>query len=136
MIKLGVAIIIVSHSNKIAEGLKELILQMAKENVKVEAVGGIGFDSKALGSDPLKIKENIMKMSSEDGIALVCDFGSTILSAKAVLKMVPEELRKKVVILDTPLVEGAFTAAIEASTGASLEEVVKSAEEARSFHKF
>ena len=41
-----VGIVIVSHSNKVAEGVKELALQMAKE-VPIAAAGGTSEDRKA-----------------------------------------------------------------------------------------
>ncbi len=130
-----VGIVIISHSKKLAEGVKELVLQMVREGVKIEAVGGVAADPKALGTDPLRVKEAIEKVFDEKGVLIVGDFGSAILSARVALKMLPEEKRKLVAIANAPLVEGAFAAAVEASTGGDLESVKEAAEEARNLKK-
>ncbi|MCD6458046.1 MAG: PTS-dependent dihydroxyacetone kinase phosphotransferase subunit DhaM [Thermoproteales archaeon] len=130
-----VGIVIVSHSKKLAEGVKELIEQMVKGEVKIEAVGGVAVDPKALGTDPLRVKEAILKVMDEKGVLILGDFGSAILSARMALNMLPQEIKDKIAIANAPLVEGAFTAAVEASTGEDLETVKKVAEEARNLKK-
>lgn len=128
-----VAIIIFSHSKKLAEGLKEIIDQMTKSSVKVEAIGG-AIDQ-TLGSNPVELVNTIIRLSNEDWILIFCDFGSTVLAAKSALKTLPKELLNKVIIVDAPIVEGAFAAAVEASAGSSLQDIIKAAEEARNYHK-
>ncbi|RLE77478.1 MAG: PTS mannose transporter subunit IID [Thermoprotei archaeon] len=130
-----VGIVIISHSKKLAEGVKELVEQMVKGDVKIEAVGGVAVDPNALGTDPIRVKEAIMKVMDEQGVLILGDFGSAILSARVALNMIPPEIRSKIAIANAPLVEGAFVAAVEASTGENLETVKKAAEEARNLRK-
>ncbi|MEL9991326.1 MAG: dihydroxyacetone kinase phosphoryl donor subunit DhaM [Thermoproteus sp.] len=128
-----VGIIIFSHSKKLAEGLLEIINQMTKGSVKIEAVGGTSDAS--LGSDPLGLRVAIDKLASEDMILIFCDFGSTVLAAKSVIKMLPKELASRVVIADAPIVEGAFVAAVEVSAGSTPTEVLKAIKDVCNYHK-
>jgi dihydroxyacetone kinase DhaKLM complex PTS-EIIA-like component DhaM len=45
------------------------------------------------------------------------------------IELLPDDRRKKVVVCNAPIVEGAILAATEASGGASLDEVRRTAEE-------
>jgi len=49
--------------------------------------------------------------------------------------MLPPEETAKVVIVDAPILEGAMLAAVEASCGAPIEQVIEAAEEARNLRK-
>ncbi len=132
------SLVIVSHSRKLAEGLKEILEQIAK-NIKIIAIGGVAVGKSsegALGSDPVRIKETFLSLANEDAIFVICDFGSTVLAVKYAIKMLPEELIKKIHLIDAPLVEGAYAAAVEISSGSTVEEVIKAAENSRNFHKF
>ena len=60
------------------------------------------------------------------------DLGSAILTVRHVLERGNGSVR----LADAPLVEGAVAAAVIASVGSSLDDVVKAAEEARDAHKF
>jgi dihydroxyacetone kinase phosphotransfer subunit len=129
-----VSIVIVSHSRKLAEGLKEILDQVAK-NIKIVAVGGAGDAGEILGSNPNKIRDAIMDLFNEDAIFIICDFGSTVLSIKYVINILPDNIKKKIYLIDAPLVEGAYAIAVEASSGSSIDEILKAAEDARNFHK-
>lgn len=122
-----VGLVIASHSPKIAEGTAELVRHMAGE-VEIVAVGG---DSDGgLGTDPERLQAAIEGMKADE-ILVFMDIGSAILSAETVLEMLSPEVREKVRLVDTPLVEGAFSAGVMASTGADAEECVEAAMEAR-----
>ncbi|MEM3836067.1 dihydroxyacetone kinase phosphoryl donor subunit DhaM [Pyrobaculum sp.] len=129
-----VSIVIVSHSAKLAEGLKELLTQVAK-NITIFAVGGLG-EGNILGSDVNKVKDVLMSLRGEDAIIVLCDFGSTVLAVKASLKMIPEDLAKRIYLVDAPLVEGAYAAAVEASAGSPIDDVIKAAKDACNLRKF
>lgn len=128
-----VGIVLVSHSKKMGEGLLDLIKQMTTDKVKIEVAAGTS-DGR-LGTDALMIQEKIKKVSSEDGVLIIVDLGSAVMSAEMAIESLDEPLREKTKILDAPFVEGAVAAAMEASFGKSLEEVICEAEKSRKLKK-
>lgn len=116
-----VGIVLVSHSNKLAEGLKELISQMAGE-VKISAAGGT--DDNRIGTDPMKIMDSIEEVYSEDGVLLFYDIGSALMNAELALDMIDEVISERVKICKVSMVEGAFVAAIESSMNKSIDEIL------------
>jgi dihydroxyacetone kinase phosphotransfer subunit len=136
-----VNLVIVSHCAKLAEGVKELAESMTaigdSTDVQIAAVGGILADdgSYRLGTDALRICEAINLVWDEDGVLLLVDLGSAVLSAQLALDLLPEEIKESCLISNAPLVEGALVAALEASVGHSLEAVNKAAEDAGAFSK-
>ncbi len=120
-------IVIVSHSSKIAEGVCELAGQMAPGFSAMIPVGGL--EDGTLGTDPVRIMEAIRSVDQGDGVVLLADLGSGIMSAEAAMELLEGEI--PVWIADAPLVEGAVVAVVEASAGAAPEEVVRAAESAR-----
>lgn len=132
-----VNLVIVSHCHSLAEGVKELAEQMANGEVKITAVGGIVVDDlpPALGTDAVRISEAIGEVWTPDGVLILVDLGSAILSAELALEMVSEEMQARCTISNAPLVEGAVIAALEASVNHSLEAVNEAAEAACDYAK-
>lgn len=126
-----VGMVIVSHSSKIAEGVCELALQMASDYEKMIPAGGL--EDGSLGTDPMRILDALRSANDGDGVAVLVDLGSGIMSAEAAIELLDGEFPAR--IADAPLVEGAVVAVIEASTDASLEEVIQAAESARGEEK-
>ncbi|WP_179316856.1 phosphoenolpyruvate--protein phosphotransferase [Winogradskyella undariae] len=122
-----VSIVIVSHSKKLAEGVKELAEQMSQNKVKIAAAGGLDDESSPIGTDAFKIMEAIELVDSEDGILVLMDIGSAVMNAELATEMLPEEIMKRVLLCEAPLVEGAIAAAAQSMVGANLEAVVKEA---------
>ncbi|WPC44664.1 dihydroxyacetone kinase phosphoryl donor subunit DhaM [Clostridium sp. JS66] len=118
-----VGIVIVSHSEKIAEGVKALALQMAEE-VPMAAAGGTS-DGR-IGTDMEKISNAINEVYSEDGVLVLFDLGSAFMNAEMAVDFLPDNMKEKVEILDAALVEGAVTAAVESSINKSREGIKKS----------
>ncbi|AKN30658.1 PTS mannose transporter subunit IID [Clostridium carboxidivorans P7] len=118
-----VGIVIVSHSEKIAEGVKALALQMAEE-VPMAAAGGTS-DGR-IGTDMEKISNAINEVYSEDGVLVLFDLGSAFMNAEMALDFLPDDMKEKVEIVDAALVEGAVTAAVESSISKSREDIKKS----------
>ena len=128
-----VGIVIVSHSREIASGTAALAAQMAGPEVRIEAAGG--DPDGGLGTDGSLVGAAIAAADQGDGAIVLGDLGSAILTARAVL----EERASgngSVRLVDAPLVEGAIAAAVVASAGMALDEVVSAAEEARAVPKF
>lgn len=118
---MSVGLVVVSHSAKIAEGVVEMAAQMAG-GVRLRAAGGT--DEGGIGTDATLIAEAIAAADEGDGVLVFADLGSAVLSAQlAIDELVDEQRRGRVRIAEAPLVEGAVIAAIQASTGSSLDEV-------------
>ena len=126
-----VGLVIVSHSSKIAEGVRDLVLQMAPDYQQLIPAGGL--EDGTLGTDTMKILEAVRAANDGDGVALLVDLGSGIMSAETAIELLDGEFPAR--IADAPLVEGAVVAVIEASTGASLDEVIEAAEGVRGEEK-
>ena len=126
-----VGIVIVSHSREIASGTAALAAQMAGPEVRIEAAGG--DPDGGLGTDGARVSAAIAAADQGDGAVVLGDLGSSILTARAVLE---DQVNGSVRLVDAPLVEGAVAAAVVASAGMSLDDVVAAAEEARGTAKF
>jgi PTS hybrid protein len=124
-----VGIVVVSHSAEIARGVVDMAGQMAGEDVWLEAVGGDSHGT--LGTDEGRVREAIGRADQGDGVAILADLGSAVLTIQHIL----ESRTGGVKLADAPVVEGAVAAAVVASVGLSLDEVVKAAEEARDARK-
>lgn len=125
-----VGIVFVSHSAKIGEGLVELARQMAPTSALVAAGG---TDEGGIGTSFTKVSEGIAEADSGEGVAILCDLGSAILTAESALDFLDDDQRERVSIVDAPLVEGGVAAAVTAETGGDLAAVVRAALSARSF---
>jgi multiphosphoryl transfer protein len=123
-----VGIVIVSHSAVLAESVVELAREMGGPEVAVEPAGGVDAPEPALGTDAMKVLAAIERADTGDGVLILMDLGSAVLSAETALDLLPPESRQRVALSDAPLVEGAVAAAVSAKAGATLEQV---AEEAR-----
>src|SRR5438309_1515601 len=122
-----VGIVVVSHSSRLAAGVVELAREMGGGAVAIEAAGGLEAGT-ALGTSATLIAAAIERASSEDGVLVLMDLGSAVLSAEAALELLDAGRGGKVVLSDGPLAEGAVIAAVAAGAGSSLAEV---ADEAR-----
>jgi PTS hybrid protein len=128
-----VGLVVVSHSARIAEGIVELAGQMAGE-VRIEAAGGT--DDGGLGTDAGLIAEAIEAADSGDGVLVLVDLGSAVLSASmAIDELVTDDVRARTRIAEAPVVEGTVVAAVQASTGSDLDAVEAAAVEAATMRK-
>jgi dihydroxyacetone kinase phosphotransfer subunit len=126
-----VGLVLVSHSEQLAAGLREMVVHLAPGEVTVEAAGGT--DDGRFGTSYQRIAAAIATADRGDGVVVLADLGSAVLTARTVLDDHP---RADVVLVDAPLVEGAVAAAVLASTGADLADVSAAAAEAREVPKF
>src|SRR4029079_11924509 len=127
-----IGIVLVSHSAALAEGLAEMADQIAGGEVCIIAAGG-GPDG-TLGTRGDVIVDAIAEADSGNGVLILADLGSAILSVKAALASGDVE-GTRALLADAPLVEGAVAAAVAASIGEDLEAVRGAAEEAWSVRK-
>ncbi len=122
-----IGIVIVSHSAKLAEGVVELAREMGGNDLLMQGVGGINSPSQHLGTDPVMILEAIEKVYSADGVLVLMDLGSALLSAEMAIEMLPPQKARVVRLCDAPLVEGAVAAAVQARLGSPIEQVIQEA---------
>jgi phosphocarrier protein FPr len=120
-----VGIVVVSHSARLAEGVVELAREMGGEEVRIEAAGGLADPAGAIGTDPVLVMEAIERARGEDGVLVLMDLGSALMSAEMAVELAGEA--GPVVLSEAPLVEGAVAAAATARVGGSLEEVAAEA---------
>ena len=121
-----VGLVVVSHSQKIAEGVCELAAQICQNGARIIPAGGLADGT--LGTDAARIAEAVRSADSGDGVLILCDIGSSILSSDLALELLGDGAHAE--IADAPLVEGAIAAAAEAGCGSALPEVKEAAEEA------
>lgn len=140
-----VGLVLVSHSEKLAEGVAELAAQLGGEDVPIAAAGGT--DDGGLGTSIEKVERAIRAADRGAGVLLLADLGSAVLTIKALLDEFGDgepagppapstsPSTPRVLLADAPLVEGAVAAVVTAAAGADLAAVLASAEEARSYRK-
>ncbi len=123
-----VSIVIVSHSASLAEGVRELAAQMVQGSaVQIAAAGGIDDPDNPIGTDAMKVHEAIQSVYSDDGVVVLVDLGSAIMSTEMAVEFLPEEQQANVRLCGAPLVEGAIAAAVQASVGGTLDQVCEEA---------
>jgi dihydroxyacetone kinase phosphotransfer subunit len=128
----SVGLVLVSHSARLAEGLRELVEQVAQGRVAVAVAAGGPEDS--LGTNAVAIGEAVESLAA-GGVVVLLDLGSAVLSAETALETLAPDVRARVRLADAPFVEGAVAAAVEASLGSDLEAVLIAAESARGQEK-
>lgn len=125
-----VGIVLVSHSEPLAEGLRSILSQVAP-GVPIGVAGGT--DDGGVGTSAVKIKEAVESVYAAPGVVILFDLGSALLNTELAMEWLGEG--KKVRIADAPFVEGAYAAAVEAGCGSSLDEVLQAAEGAKALQK-
>lgn len=112
-----VALVFVSHSAQVAEGLVAIAEQMAPD-VIIVAAGGIGEGR--IGTSYERVESAALEalgVPGVDGVVMLTDLGSATLTAAAVLDGVDDP---RLVLAEGPFVEGAVAAAVAAQTGGDL----------------
>lgn len=124
-----VGIVVVSHSQKLAEGTVELAKLMAGD-ANIVASGGL--DDGQAGTSFEKIMSAVEEVHEEDGVAVLMDMGSAVMTTEMVIEALGYD---DVVMLDGPIVEGAIVAALESALGTPLEKLQAKVDEARETRK-
>lgn len=122
-----VGIVVVSHSFGLAQGVAELARQMGGPDVRIETAGGLDLPDHPIGTDAVMVMEAVERAWAPEGVLILMDLGSAVLSAEMALELLPEDHRVNVVLCEAPLVEGAVAAAVTAKLGAALEAVAAEA---------
>ncbi|MEH2354756.1 phosphoenolpyruvate--protein phosphotransferase [Nostoc sp.] len=123
----AIAIVIVSHSKQLALGVRELAAQMVQGQVPIAVAAGIEDSENPLGTDPIQVYEAIASVFSDDGVLVLMDLGSALLSAEMAIEFLPEAQQEKVYLCEAPLVEGAIAAVVAAAAGRDIHQVMAEA---------
>ena len=124
-----VGLVIVSHSSKLAEGVVDLARMMAK-TAPIAPAGGL--EDGSFGTSFEKISAAVDQVYSDDGVLILMDMGSAVMTAEMVMESMEE---RKIVLADCPVAEGAVTAAVDAEAGMGLEEILADLEQVGSLKK-
>jgi PTS hybrid protein len=120
-----VALVLVSHSARLAEGARELAAQMAPE-VLIVVAGGDGAGG--LGTSFDLVEEALTEATADGRSAVVLtDLGSAVLTTESVLELLDEDVAARVHLADAPFVEAAVAAGVTAAGGAPVGEVLGAA---------
>lgn len=128
-------LVLVSHSEQLVTGLGAIVAQFGGSDVPLALAGGT--EDGRIGTTAPRIEGAIRSVLDDgaDGALVLLDFGSALMSLEIALETLEPDLRSRVRVSDAPLVEGAFLAGVQASTGASLDEVAEAARGWRSIPK-
>ena len=132
------SLVLVSHSGTLVAGLRDMVAQVAGDDVRVTIAGGT--EDGRLGTSAPRIAEALRAAiggpdDRADGVLVLLDLGSAALSLEIALEELDPTDRAIVQVSGAPLVEGAVMAAVQASVGASLDDVARAASEAASMPK-
>lgn len=117
-----VGIVVVSHSYQLAKAAVALSSEMTHGRpLQIEIAAGL--DEHTFGTDAIAVQEAIEKVAADDGVLVLMDLGSAVLSAELALDLIDPETAAKVRLCSAPLVEGLVAATVAAAGGASIEEV-------------
>jgi phosphoenolpyruvate---glycerone phosphotransferase subunit DhaM len=121
-----VGLVVVSHSRPLADAAVTLARQMLTgADVAVEVAAGT--DDGGLGTDAFAISEAIAAADSGDGVVVLMDLGSAVLSAETALELLADDVRDRVLLSPGPLVEGLIGAVVVAAGGADRDRVAAEA---------
>ena len=125
-----VGLVVVSHSRALARAAVALASEMVHERPVRIAVAA-GLDEATLGTDAVRIKKAIQEVDSPEGVVVLMDLGSAVLSAELALDLLEApDVRERVILSAAPLVEGLVVAAVAAAGGAGRKEVAAEAQSA------
>lgn len=125
-----VGIVIVSHSCKICDGIYDVVKQMAP-NCKLAKAGGL--QDGQIGTDIEKILDAIESVISDDGVLVLVDLGSAIMSTEMAIEMCSNP--NLVEIVDAPIVESSIIAAVSSSLNKTKKEILEEIKEAKNSSK-
>ena len=121
-----VGLVVVSHSRPLAEAAVTLARQMLPgAEVAIEVAAGT--DDGDLGTDAVAVSAAITAADSGDGVVVLMDLGSAVMSAETALELLDDDVRERVLLSSAPLVEGLVGAVVVASGGADRDRVAAEA---------
>src|SRR3954447_20722978 len=122
-----VGLVVVSHSRRLADAAVALASEMVHgDDLRIAVAAGLDDDT--FGTDAVAIESALTEADDGDGVVVLMDLGSAVLSAELALELLPDdETRSRITLCAAPLVEGLVAAAVAAAGGASRQEVAAEA---------
>ena len=121
-----VGLVVVCHSRALARAAVALAAEMLQgAPVPIEIAAGL--DETTFGTDAVAIMEAVTTADQGDGVVVLMDLGSAVLSAELALELLDDDQRAGVLLCPAPLVEGLVAAAVAAASGATRAEVAAEA---------
>ena len=119
-------LLLVSHSRALAEAAVDLIRRTVSDTLPIAAAGGVGETHSEIGTDALDIQRGIESVAQSEGVLVLMDMGSAILSAEMAKELIGGSIRVR--LCAGPLIEGSLAAAVQIQAGSDLDEVVTAAQ--------
>ena len=124
-----IGLVLVSHSRELARAALELAVGLVPGlDVRVELAAG--RSGGGLGTDATEIAAAVGRADDGDGILVLTDLGSGIMSAETALELLDPGVAARVRLSPAPLVEGLVGAYAAAGIGKTLDDVAAEAETA------
>ncbi|MEC3958180.1 dihydroxyacetone kinase phosphoryl donor subunit DhaM [Nocardia sp. CDC153] len=122
-----IGLVVVSHSRALAEAAVALAAGLLPDQGVAIRIAA-GLHDNELGTDAVAVADAIAAADSGDGVLVLMDLGSAVLSAETALDLL--ESAVEVTLSAAPLVEGLLSALAAAGGGADLRTVAREAENA------
>ncbi|MEZ4737745.1 MAG: dihydroxyacetone kinase phosphoryl donor subunit DhaM, partial [Caldilineaceae bacterium] len=97
-----VGLVLVSHSALLAEGVQQVVAQMVQGRVPVALAGGAAHAEEPIGTDPVRVLAAIEAVYSDDGVLILMDLGSAIMSAEAAMELLAPEQQAHIYLCEAP----------------------------------
>ncbi|MDB1125532.1 phosphoenolpyruvate--protein phosphotransferase [Vibrio algarum] len=122
-----VGIVVVSHSELLANGVVELANQMTQGRCKIAAAGGIDDPENPIGTDTIRIMMAIEEVYDDSGVVVMMDMGSALLSTETALELIDPDMVENIALCSAPIVEGTMAASVAASADLPMSAVLEEA---------
>jgi multiphosphoryl transfer protein len=118
-----VGLVIVSHSRALANALLSLTKQVSTQDLPIAVAAGVGDDRSEFGTDAVEIADAIRSVYSPDGVLVMMDLGSAVLSAQVAIELLEPEIGSTVRLCTAPFVEGCIAAGVQIGLGSDINTV-------------
>ncbi|QLY30955.1 dihydroxyacetone kinase phosphoryl donor subunit DhaM [Nocardia huaxiensis] len=122
-----IGLVVVSHSRALATAAVDLATALLP-NPQARIVIAAGLSETAYGTDAVAVATAIKAADSGDGVLILMDLGSAVLSAETALDLLDSPHRVR--LCGAPLVEGLVAALAAADGGADLDKAAHEADRA------
>lgn len=116
-----IGVVVVSHSRALAEAAVDLASELFGAGTVPTIEIAAGTADGGFGTDATAVSSAIEAADSGDGVLVLMDLGSSVMSAEMAMEFLEPDLASRVRLCGGPLVEGLVVASVTASTGASLD---------------
>ncbi|MFD7845239.1 dihydroxyacetone kinase phosphoryl donor subunit DhaM [Nocardia sp. NPDC059764] len=120
-----IGLVVVSHSRALAEAAVALAAGLLPDQGVAVRIAA-GLSAAEFGTDAVAVADAVREADSGDGVLVLMDLGSAVLSAETALDLLESPVR--VHLSAAPLVEGLVAALAVAGGGADLETVAREAD--------